>query len=105
LKFANIARPLVGLKQFQCPFVNILDLFPNPAGVSLDEIFHEQRYIVFAVTQRWDSDREHAEPVKEITPESSRSDSCPEVAIGGGDNPYVNADGLIAADALELALL
>ena len=30
---------------------------------------------------------------------------CCEIAVGRGDDPHVDAEGLVAADALELALL
>ena len=41
LQFANIARPILGLKQFQRPLLNTLDFLAGFARVSFGEVFHK----------------------------------------------------------------
>src|SRR5262249_28816380 len=61
LQFANIAGPIVCLKQLQGFLVDLFDLFSYLAGESLGEIFHEEWYVVFAFSEGGHADRENVE--------------------------------------------
>ncbi len=50
-------------------------------------------------------DREDVEPVVEIAAELAILYHLPEIPIGGGDQPDVGLDQLVAAEALKLLLL
>ncbi len=65
----------------------------------------QKRYILAALAQRRDVDRNHVEPVIEVFAEAARFGFLQQVAIAGGDDPGIDADGLRIADALELVLL
>src|SRR5262249_29532831 len=105
LQLTDIAGPIVCLKQLQSFLVNVLDPFPSLACVAFDEVFHEQRYVVFTVAERRHSDGEHIQPVKEVTAEGSGGHRFLQVPIGCGNDPHVDRNGLCSADALKLPLL
>src|SRR5215472_18542273 len=105
LQLADIARPVVGLKHFQCLLVNLFDLFSRLAGESLDEIFHEKWYVVFALAERRHGDWENVEPIEEVAAEASCGNRCLQITVRRGDNAHVHGDGLRSADTLELPLL
>src|SRR5215467_706592 len=96
---------MVRLKHFQSSLVDIRDLLSDLTRVALREVFHQHRDVLFAISQRWHIDGKNVQPVKQVASEGSCVDSRLQVAIGSGDNTHVNGDGLIPADALELALL
>ena len=58
-----------------------------------------------ALAQRRHHAGDHVQAVEEVLAEAARRDLRLQVAVGGGDDPHVDLDGLLAADALELLLL
>src|SRR6516164_568955 len=105
LQFPNVPGPMVSLKHCQSSFVDILDLLSDFAGVALRKVFHQHRNILFAISKRRHIDGKDVQPIEKIASEGSCVDRCLQVAIRGSDNAYVNGDGLIPTNALELALL
>ena len=67
--------------------------------------FGQRQHILPAFAQRWYLKGNNVEPVEQVLAEVMRPDLGLQVAVGGGDDPGVNLDGLVAADALERLLL
>ena len=57
------------------------------------------------LAQRRHADRHDAQPIEEILAEPAVGDELVEAAVGRGDDADGDADRLLAADALELAVL
>ncbi len=68
-------------------------------------MLREQRDVGHALAQRRQADRHHVEAIEQIFSEGARRDELLQLAVRGRDEPHVDADGLDAADPLELALL
>src|SRR5262249_4441819 len=105
LKFANVARPLVFSEHLQSSLLNILYLFPGLAGVALGEVLHEQGDVLFPLPQWRAIDRKHIESIKEILTKRASVDHSRQVAVRSRDDPHVDRDGLVSADALKLTFL
>src|SRR5262249_24062993 len=69
------------------------------------EVPHQHGKVVAALAQRRQVDGEDVQPVVQVWPELPLLRPRLEVAVGGGDQPHVGADRLVAADALERLLL
>src|SRR5207245_8129420 len=50
-------------------------------------------------------DRKYIEPIKQILPEFTLSHKALQILIGRRDNPHINFQVVLSADALKLALL
>ena len=71
------------------------------ADVKIDKVVQ----VVPPQAQRRQVDRDDVEAVKEILAEPALAHFLLQIAIGAGDEAHVDADGLVAADALEFAFL
>jgi hypothetical protein len=71
----------------------------------LGELPDEEGDVLLAVAERRHPEDDGAEAIVEVEPEPSGGDDLPEVLVGGGDQPHVDADRLFAADADDLLLL
>ena len=71
----------------------------------LEEFVGEQRDVAFALAQRRQHHRHHADAVIEVGAKFVLGDRIFEVPVGRRHQPDIDLDGLVAADALELALL
>src|SRR5260370_2799050 len=69
LQFANVARPVVILEQFQGSLIDVFDFLTSRVCVTIDQIFDQQRNVVDALTQRWDLNRENIKPVDQVLSE------------------------------------
>ncbi len=58
----------------------------------------QHRDIGAARAQRRQRDRHHVDPVVEVLAEALLGDLFGQIAIGGGDQPHVDVEGLVAAD-------
>src|SRR5438876_6796572 len=65
----------------------------------------EHRDLFAPLPKGWDPDLDDVQAVVQVFPELVRPHGGLEAAIGGGDEPHVGADDLLAADAGELAVL
>src|ERR1700682_1084947 len=70
-----------------------------------DEVFDQQVNVFSSFPQRRNLNRKNIEAVKQIATKCTRSDGSLQVAIGGGYDPHVNADRLIATHPLKFPLL
>ena len=82
-----------------------LTFLPCSRDELLEEVVGQQQDVGLALAQRRHEDREHVQPVVEILAELAGGDRLLEILVGGGDQADVGADGLGAAQPLELALL
>src|SRR5258708_36459945 len=65
----------------------------------------QQRDVLAPFAQRYRLHRKHIEPEIEVFAKSAALYFLLEIAIGGGDQAYVNRTGALFADPLEIALL
>src|SRR6266403_2411041 len=71
LQFANVTRPGIRLKQVQTLLVDppyILSYIPR---AMIDEVFDQHRNVFSSFSQRRHINREHVEPVKQVTTKGS----------------------------------
>ncbi len=80
-------------------------LRPHAAGDFKGKGLHQQRNIVGTFAQRRQVDGEHVEPIVEIAAEFPVDNHLLEIAVGGGDQPDVGLDQLVAPQTFELLLL
>ena len=105
LQFANVAGPLVLLQGGQGPRVDVGHVAVVLFIVDVEEMSDQFRDVLAAIAQRRQVDRHDVEPVVQVLAEAAGGGFGQEVAVAGGDDAGVDADGLRVADALELALL
>jgi hypothetical protein len=67
------------------------------------EVLNQARNIFFALTQRWQLDREHVHPVVEVLAKFSLAYELFQIAMGGHDDPHVHFDCTIAAHPLNFS--
>ena len=67
--------------------------------VALDEIISQQRDLDRTLAQRWDEHVNYVEPIEEILSEPTLCDGALQILIGGSENPYVDRQGRLTADA------
>ncbi len=103
-QLAHVARPGIGAQRLQ-RFVGETHFATAGAGQLHRQGGDQRRQVVQALAQGGHLDREHVEAVEQILAEVPFGDAVLQVAVGRGDHPHVAADGLVAAHALETALL
>ena len=104
-QFADVAGPRIifqHLDGFQAELQLRLEFV---GGDAFEKIFGEQADVFLAVAQRRQVQAHDIEPVEQVFAELFGGDFFFEIFVGGGDDPDVGADGLIAADAGEGAVL
>ena len=74
-------------------------------GEAHEEVVRERQDVARARAQRRHLDVDDVEAVVEVLAEAPRRDLVGEVAVGRRDDADVDLHGLVAADALERALL
>jgi hypothetical protein len=73
--------------------------------IAIQEIGDKQGDVFSSVPQRGHLDGKDVEPIIQIAPKGTRSDSSLQIAIGSGHDPNVGWDGSGSSDALEFAFL
>src|SRR5207244_5319115 len=73
LQLANVAGPIVSLKQLQCLRPYVPDLFSGLFRVALDPVLDEQRNVVRPLAQGGQLDWADVQPVEEIREECAHS--------------------------------
>src|SRR5262249_25999625 len=101
----DVARPAIGLKQFEGLFVDRPDILPYPACVTLHEVFEQQQNVVLTLPEGWHLDGKYIEPIEEVRAESPIGYGGLQIAICGSDAPDVDLDGPHSPDALEFPFL
>ena len=71
----------------------------------LQEVLDQQRNVLAPLGERRDDELDDAQPVVEILAELPGAHRRLEILVGGGEHAHVDLERLVAADALELALL
>src|SRR5258708_9445640 len=105
LKFANVARAVVSLKQVQGSLIDISNLFTGCLRVTVDQVFDQQRNVVNALTQCRYSNRENIEAVKQVLSEGAFSHGCTQVRICSGEYSYVHRNCSTSTNSFEFPLL
>src|SRR5260370_14336695 len=90
LELADIARPIVLLKQIHGGGIKFTDLLLLALACDRQEASRQQRYIAPPRPQRWKLDRESREPVVEIRSKPAGRDSGLEIAVGCREYPHVD---------------
>src|SRR5882724_11357643 len=72
LQFADIARPMICLKQLQRPLLDISDPLSDLVRVSPNEIFDQHGNVPRTFAERRYLDWKHIQPVEQIHPERAR---------------------------------
>src|SRR5258708_33465536 len=73
--------------------------------MAVNEVMHEKRDILGALTERWDPQWEHAEPVIKVLPERALDNRALQIAVRRGDHADVHPDRFASSQPFELALL
>jgi hypothetical protein len=84
---------------------DLSDGFFHVTGVAPDEMQDQRRDILGPLSQRWDQDGKDVEAIEQILAEVAGSDLLFQIAVGGGDEAQVDADGAGSSHALELQIL
>src|SRR5258705_4522019 len=105
LQFANVARPVVSLKQVQGSLIDISNLFTSSLRVTIDQVFDQQRNVVNALAQCRYSNRENTEAVEQILSEGAFSHGCTQVHICSREDSYIHRNCLTSTDSFEFPFL
>ena len=100
----HVPGPGIGLQHMAGLPLHQIDLVVLPAELG-QEVVDERRDVLAPVPQGRHPQFHDTEPVVEILPEGSGLDHQLQVAVGGGDDPGIHLDGLVAAHAADLLLL
>ena len=71
----------------------------------MNEVLHQQRYVLASVPQRREQNGDDVQPVKQILPEPPVADQLRQIGVGGRNNPDVDLDRAGVPQSLQLALL
>ena len=72
--------------------------------VRLEKVLQQLPYIVGTLPERRHFEEDDVESIVKVGAELPRFDALRQVAVGGGDDPHVDAlDGAVGTDALQLA--
>ena len=90
---------------FLVNFVQVrIDAQPFLALLKLQQPVEEPELRFPPLAEGWQVDRHYLQAKVEIVAELPLSDQLFQVAIARGDQPHVDADGLVVADAGDLVL-
>src|SRR5262249_24017069 len=105
LQFANIAGPGV-LQQGRLRAPSQAgDILAVGIVVLLEEKLHQKRNIFEAFAERRNADLDRAEAVGEIFAKAAGENLCPQIAVGGGDQPNCDLPDLGRAHTLNFTVL
>ena len=105
LEFANVSRPIVVLEEAELALGQLQIRPIEPFAGHLEKMCRQYRDVLLPVAQRRHLDREDAQPVVEILPESSGADCGLQVVVTGRDHAEVGASRFLVANRLELTFL
>ena len=105
LQLAHVAGPAVGGEGAQGVVGEGVDALAVLLGVAAEEEEGQLGDVADALAERGDLQGDHVEAVVEILAEEALGDALAQVAVGGGEDAHVDLEGLVAAHALEGALL
>src|ERR1700735_158268 len=93
LELADVARPIVLLKQIPGGGIKFTDLLLLALACNRQEPSRQQWYVAPPRAQRWQLDRESRETVVEICAKLAGRDPGLEIAVGRGEYPRVDLLG------------
>src|SRR4051812_33020888 len=71
----------------------------------LNKVLDQQHNVAGSFAKGRNRDRKNIQAVKKVIAESSRLHFLFQVAIGGGNYPYIHFDGLVATYSFKLSIL
>ena len=98
-ELADIARPVVRLERRHRLFRDARRRHPPLGGEAREEMADELGNVLAPLAQRRKLHRNDVQPVEEVFAEAARGDLVLEVARGRGEDPDVDLDRPLAADA------
>ena len=104
-QLAHVALPLVGHAGPQRVGRERLHLAMEARRGVLQEVVDQERDVLAALGERRDHQLDDAQAIVQVLAEAAGAHRRLEVLVGGGEHAHVDADRLVAADALELLLL
>lgn len=97
-ELADVSGPGLLLKHRKGLGRECLDRHPGLSADLIDKIFSEKRDVGLSFVQRRDLDHDHAEAMVKVFPEVAFGDLVLKVLVGGGHDPHIDYDVLVAAD-------
>src|SRR6266446_5433375 len=82
LQLANVARPGIPLEGSHGFRRNAVDLLSHAVAELLHEMCHKSGNICPALSQRWQKDGEHVQPIVQIAAKLTASDHLRKIPIG-----------------------
>lgn len=101
LEFANVAGPVVGVEGLEELGGDVFDLAVVLRGIFGDEVAGEQEDVVATMSKRGGFDVDDIESIEEVFSEAALLDFFDEVFVGGSDDPHVEFEGFVGADAFD----
>src|SRR5207247_7310793 len=105
LQLAHVAGPIIALQFLRLKFRQARTWNPETAGGLFNEVFGKLPYILQALPQRRDFDRENAEPIIEVEAETACPGLGQKVAIGGSDQAHLDRARALVPHPFKLSLL
>ena len=105
LKFSDVSRPGVSLKNFHHPRREVDAGAPEFLAVTDDEMMQEEFQVLPALSQRRDIDRDDSETVIKILAETSKTDFAVQVFVGCADEPGIHRPVAGLPDATDFSFL
>src|SRR5208337_2192987 len=105
LELADVARPIVLLKQIQSGRIKFTDLLLLALACDRQEASRQQWYVAPPRAQRWKLDRESSDAIVKVGAKPARRDRGLEIAVGRGEYSHVDLLGPRIADRDDLSVL
>lgn len=104
-EFSDVSGPVVFGEESEGGVVEAFEGFGEAVGVSCEEVSGEVEEVGASFAEGRHAEFDDVEAVVEVLAESVLSDEGGEVAVGGGDDADIDADGSGASDEFEGFLL
>lgn len=105
LQLTDIPRPVVGLCPFELAHWQFRPLDVQPIAALLEKVLDQLGNVVAAVAKRRRRNGEDSQPVEQVQAETVFDHLLLKVAIGGGNDPNVDAAGRLIPQSFELPFL
>src|SRR5207245_10717342 len=96
-----MSMPVVLLLQLQRLLSDVPNAHPGLRGVTLDQVFRQDRNVVQALAQGRDPDGKDVQPIEEVLTKPTTLDSGLEIAVGGGDDRHIEGNQMTAPQPSE----
>ena len=105
LELADVPGPRVVHQQHHRLVGDVRDRLLVAFGVVTEEVLGEERNVLAPLAQGRERNRHHLQAVEEVLAKAAATHQLLEITVRRGDDPDVDLDPLLAADALDLVLL